>query len=151
MTSKISRIDAGWAAGSLLAWLMLPLCLLIRANSFKAWLFVLISAIQGVILHLWLFKRAKPKTLFHALQKGVLLALLALVLYAFPLFLIGWIAQGLGLRSIAAICSVQLTLMIEGLPLFPFQALLGGSIAAFARWKSLAASANGSTGQNAPT
>jgi hypothetical protein len=71
--------------------------------------------------------------------------------YAFPLFLIGWIAQGLGLRSIAALCSVQLMSMIEGLPLFLFQALLGGSIAGFARWKSLATNANASTGQGSPT
>ena len=113
----------------------------------KVWIALFVFAIQGVILHLWLFKRTKPKTLFHAFQKGVLLALLALVVYALPVFLIGWIAQGLGLRGIAAFCSIQLMMMIEGVPFLLLQALLGGSIAGFARWKSLAASANGLTGQ----
>jgi hypothetical protein len=156
MPSRMSRIDAAWAAGSLSAWLMLSLSFVIHngASSFthlKVWIALFVFAIQGVILHLWLFKRAQPKTLPQALRKGVLLALLALVVYAFPLFLIGWIAQGLGLRSIAALCSVQLMSMIEGLPLFLFQALLGGSIAGFARWKSLATNANASTGQGSPT
>lgn len=156
MNSRISRADALWAVGSLLAWLILPLSFVMhnRGTSFadfKVWIVLLIFTIQGLIVHIWLFKRAKPKTLSNALQKGVLLALLALVLYAFPLLLIGWTAQGLGIRGIAAICSIQLMLIVEGLPFFLFQALVGGSIAGFARWKSLAANANVSTGQNSPT
>ena len=146
MNSKISRADAAWAAGSLLAWLLLSLTYVINngVSSFtnlKVWIAFFLFAIQGVILHIRLFKHAKPKTLPQALRKGVLLALLVLVLCAFSLFAIGWFAQALGLNGIASFCSVQLMLIIEGLPVFLFQALLGGSIAGFARWKSLEMSA----------
>ena len=117
----------------------------------KVWIALFVFAIQGVILHLWLFKRAQPKTLPQALRKGVLLALLVLVLYVFSLIVIAWISRSLGLRGIDAICSIQFIMMIESLPFLLFQALLGGSIAGFARWKSLAASANVSTGHDSPT
>ncbi len=129
-------MDVAWTAGSLLAWSVLPLSVLLDASTFKACFLLFLNMTQGVLLHVGLFKYTTPGNVSQALRDGVLLAFLTLGSYGLLLFAIGWTAQWLGARVFAAFCALQLMLIIEGLPQFLFQALACGSIAGFARWKS---------------
>jgi hypothetical protein len=145
MTSNKQRAQTAWAAGSLFAWLLLALVLAFRFSGGSlthlkaAWGYLLVAAIHGLIAHILLFVYTKPGTPAKGFQTGVLIAFVALIVYAFPcLFLIGWVAAGLGLKPIAAVCSFQLVLILGGMPFFLLLSLLGGALAGFARWRSLA-------------